>query len=53
MSTIADPLDVDMEESMGNPDGGGLAVPVNVDIKENSSDELGLRADIWDSMGTG
>ena len=44
MSMIADPLEVDMEESMCTPDGVGLADPVNADIEESSSDGVGLRA---------
>ena len=44
---IADPLDVDMEESMGTPDRVGLAGPVNADIEENSSDGVGLWADMF------
>ena len=41
-----DLLDVDMEESMCTPEKVGLADPVNTDIEENSSDGVGLRADI-------
>ena len=47
MSMIADPLDVDMDESMGTPDGVGLPDPVNADIEENSSDGVGLWADMF------
>ena len=36
-----------MEESMCTPDGVGLADPVNADIEENSSDGVGLRADLF------
>ena len=44
---IADPLDVDMEGGICTPDGVGLADPVNANIEENSSDGVGLRADIF------
>ena len=47
MFMMADPRDVDMEGNMCTPDGVGLADPVNADIEENSSDGIGLRADIF------
>lgn len=36
-----------MEESMCTPERVGLADPLNADIEENSSDGVGLRADIF------